>query len=483
LLNDVPQARLSSWNAIRIHFAVRRNILCLKRGKRIAPLVPILLCASASPVLAQNSMVFGNPVVFPAIRQQGFSIGTTISQTDTVSTVTYSITPPANYIFNGDTMIGQLNLQLLLPAGTEIPIQFTITYTGWANVIGNPGGSIVAGGLNAGPSPQVQNITAKAGAGFLSFFLSGSSPSNPQPAPPSSISVTANIGNPQGGRKAYLNDYTGGGKTNFALWRPSEGNWYLLPISAPPVITQWGVPGDVPVPGDYDGDGITDYAVWRPSEGNWYVIRSSTGQITITPWRLPGDVPIAAGDYDGDGRTDYAVWRPSEGNWYVRLNSTRAQIILQFGLPGDIPLTGNFDGDGRTDFVVWRPSEGNWYVYSSSTGEITVKNWGLPGDVPMPGDFDGDGKTDYVVWRPSEGNWYVNFNSTDTMLLTRWGFPTDIPISGDFDGDGKTDYVVWRPSEGNWYILNSSSEMETVQQWGLAGDIPDGRTLTSVPLP
>ncbi len=449
----------------------------------VSSLVPVLLCLGAAPLSAQNSVVFANPVVFPGLRQQGFAIQPSVSQTATTSTVTYSINPPANYISEVETMIGQLNLQLLLPAGSEAPIQFTITYTGWANVLGNPGNSLIIGGYNAGPSPQMQTITAKPGAGMLSFFLTGSSLNNPQPAPPSSISVTANIGNPQGGRKAYLNDYTGGGKTNYALWRPSEGNWYVYPVTAPEVVTPWGLPGDVPVPGDYDGDGITDYAVWRPSEGNWYVILSSTGQPVITPWGLPGDIPIRAGDYDGDGKTDYAVWRPSEGNWYVKLSGTGAEVVTQFGLPGDIPLTGNFDGDAKSDYVVWRPSEGIWYVYSGSTGAITATQWGLPGDIPAPGDFDGDGKTDYAVWRPSTATWYVQLSSTGAPVVTQWGFPTDSPLSGDFDGDGKTDYAVWRPSEGNWYILYSSNGMLVAQQWGLAGDTPDGQTLTSVPAP
>ena len=301
----------------------------------VTNLVLIFLCLGSTPLAAQNSMIFGNPVIFPSLRGKGFVITTSVSQTATTSTVTYTVTPPPNYIYNATTTVGQLNLQLLLPAGSETSVQFTISYTGWANVIGNPVGSVLAGGYSFGASPQTQTVTVQPGAGSLSFYLSGSSFSNPQPLPPSSITVTANLGNPQGGRKAYLNDYTGAGKTNYAVWRPSEGNWYILPITQPEAVTQWGLPGDVPVPGDYDGDGITDYAVWRPSNGNWYIIYSSTGAQIVQQWGFPGDIPIP-GDFDGDGKTDYAVWRPSEGNWYISYSSG-GLAVRQWGLSGDIP--------------------------------------------------------------------------------------------------------------------------------------------------
>ncbi|HEY0385409.1 MAG TPA: hypothetical protein VGC64_05330, partial [Pyrinomonadaceae bacterium] len=59
-------------------------------------------------------------------------------------------------------------------------------------------------------------------------------------------------------------------------------------------ITNWGDSSDKPVAADYDGDGKFDVAVWRESEGNFYIINSAGGNSILISLGLAGDVPIAA---------------------------------------------------------------------------------------------------------------------------------------------------------------------------------------------
>ncbi len=143
-------------------------------------------------------------------------------------------------------------------------------------------------------------------------------------------------------------DYDGDGKADIAVFRNSSffsneqrGVWYILQSSNNAVrVVRFGSLNDKAVPADYDADGKTDIAVYRPSNGTWYRINSQNNSFYAAQFGATEDKPVPA-DYDGDGKCDIAVFRPATGVWYLQ-KSTEGFAAQPFGASGDMPISSAF---------------------------------------------------------------------------------------------------------------------------------------------
>jgi subtilisin-like proprotein convertase family protein len=269
-------------------------------------------------------------------------------------------------------------------------------------------------------------------------------------------------------------DIDGDRRTDFTVFRPSAGTWYIKLSGTPTTLGRLlGTTGDKIVPADYSGDGLTDIGVFRPSTGTWIVpnFQTNPSYLYYIQFGVATDIPVPA-DFDGDGRADLAVYRPSDGVWYLRRSADNSSLAVPFGISEDKPVPADYDGDGKADIAVYRPSVGSWYILQSSDGMLRSEQFGISADRPVQADYDGDGKADLAVFRPADGAWYISQSSNSAFVAYFWGVGTDVPVPGDYDGDGKFDIAVWRPSTGYWYVLLSLSGSVQTEFWGTSGDIP-----------
>lgn len=318
--------------------------------------------------------------------------------------------------------------------------------------------------------------------------------------------------------RAFPADFDLDGKADAVVYRPNFGIWYVYPSSGicphPSTPTgfggcqlQWGLSGDIPLTGDYDGDGKTDYTVFRPSTGTWYIRYSSTDAVTFMgQFGLSGDIPDE-GETTGDARSDLILYRPGEARFYVRNSTTQAISYISVPPPpnsGTYPpeysLVGNWLIPNGTHYLYdefdrcfkFRDTQGNiqgefTIIDTDGSSRSNLFRYMQPEDIPVSANFGGStaGANDYVWWKPSNGTWYIEYagggGTVPYPATVQWGLSGDIPLPRDFDGDGLADLTVWRPANGTWYVKTSTggcpSYMAQVTggcslQWGAPGDIP-----------
>lgn len=110
----------------------------------------------------------------------------------------------------------------------------------------------------------------------------------------------------QTGDRPVSGDFDGDARTDIAVFRPTDGSWHYLRSSltagnAPGATAAagfaWGATGDIPQPADYDGDKRTDFAVFRPSTGIWYISNSNNGAyntFSAPAWGQASDQPATS---------------------------------------------------------------------------------------------------------------------------------------------------------------------------------------------
>ena len=135
-----------------------------------------------------------------------------------------------------------------------------------------------------------------------------------------------------------------------------------LPLSA-----RSGV--DRPVPADYTGDGKADIAIYRPTTSQWFVRSSSTDQTQVTSFgQADGDIPVPL-DYEGVGKVDLAVYRPSTSQYLIQ-SSTSGTEVFAPSASLSVQVTNQLE-----NMIAGKSPSTSWNLFTPGTMAGTNYSW------------------------------------------------------------------------------------------------------------
>ncbi len=409
-------------------------------------LIPALLLASLSALLAPRLLAANNPVPY----------------IDLISPV--SVNPGTTGVTLTVLGTGFVSTSVVKWNGTAL----TTTYISAKKLTATiPNSLDAAVGLGS-----ITVVSPTPGGGTSDVFYLPVAAHESSTTFPSAPSSSVSVGNtPQGITTADLN---GDGKLDLAVANQTDGTVSILLGNGNGTFTTKSTPSagggaNWVAIGDFNEDGIPDLAVANQADGTVSILRGvGNGTFTAGAVLTAGDSPFAiiTADFNRDGHLDLAVSNSSDNTITVFLGTGTGSFgsgsTYAVGNGPQVLVAGDFNEDGILDLAVSNEDDNTVSVLlGTGTGTFGTQSVISTGGSGYPigliaADFNGDNHLDLAAVNASD---VAILLGSGTGSFTLHSDPSTgsgdliAGVAGDYNGDGNLDLVVSDQDAGEAFLL------------------------------